>query len=97
MKFDHDLIEKIGATHYDGGGYLYKVERSRVLFRSESDGRWKDTASHLDYLFFNLKPIPPRLEQSPEYEYVPVKLERDSLAVIALENGQELYAKGSDD
>lgn len=74
MKFDYDLIEKIGATHYDNTGRYLKVSGNDGSFYEYiiSDGWTKAGITPYGVIHYGVSAIPPRPET--EYEYKKVTL-----------------------
>ena len=71
MNFDYDLIERIGATHYDDSGeLLYRVDGFVVEYFSNCRDGWRENGNPGGWLSKHLKPIPPRPQVEYTYELV---------------------------
>lgn len=84
---DYNLVEKIGATHYASGVY-YKAVDELLQWRN---GRWEQSTSNASWMLNVLKPIPPKPQVRFEYELA--GFNKASEAVVAWENGDELFVE----
>lgn len=84
MKIDYELVEKIGATHYNtSNGSLYKVDKAHLLVYRTGD--WERSGLTKADIVTLLKPITPKPQVRIAYERV--KYSKVSDAISAHESG----------
>lgn len=71
MKIDYELVEKIGATHYNSGREdcfePVRLNRGVIEFYAQESDRWLPTSWND---ITHIKPIPPKPQVRVEYEKV---------------------------
>lgn len=92
VKFDYELIGRIGATHYSTNHReLYKVINGELMFWYNFGERWEATTKTKAEVLLLIKPIPPKPQTKFTYELV-TDMDTNEIAK-AMIDGEVFYSK----